>query len=64
MTSDTGCVYCGDGSTTQHALRRADQAVRHCSACGNFHVQSLRTGQRYPLANPADPDSLPQINRR
>lgn len=60
----TLCPYCQNGIFLIGSLRRPDQRVDQCQQCQKYVVTRLATGQRYPLGNPLDPSSMPQMTMR
>lgn len=54
------CPYCGSDDITALHMRRPDQQVGRC-VCGKHSVLSTRTGTRYAVAAPLDPQSEPQL---
>jgi hypothetical protein len=53
------CPYCQGWDFTEVSQRRPLQVVQKCCSCEKYLVLNQKTGARYPLDNPQDPQSSP-----
>lgn len=55
------CPYCNANNCSILEQRRPFQKIHKCNSCNKYMVYNERNGVCYPLSNPMDSKSLPQI---
>ena len=57
-----GCPYCSNMiSFSELSERKPNQMVHKCNSCNKYMIFNQRNGARYPLADPTNINSLPNI---